>query len=323
MKVLLFGKTRTVTRLTEDIAADLTRAGHDVRLFAYRGTKLEKLAEPLLMAPSLGVPLAALMTRAVRRFAPDLILAIAPFHWLPPAIFEAVAALPGRPPLAAWIADLFSADAAAAARPFDLVAYSDGGLIPLHERFGFRPRTLFLPLAAVARDTGPEAIRVPRFAFVASATPHRRAVLAAVEKPVDLFGPDWRDARGLEQHASDGRKIQAQELAAIYQSHAGVLNIYNEENAVDGLNQRHFAPYIETTPVLTDPRADLAGCFEIGTETLVYRDAEELNALLTELGADPVRARTIGQAGRRRVLAHHTYAHRLATLAARLGVSGR
>ena len=343
MKILLFGKTRTVTRLTEDIARDLARGGHDVRLFAYRSSKLEKLAEPLLMARALGVPLAALMAWAVRRFAPDLILAIGPFHWLPPEIFEHVAALPGRPPLIAWIGDVFGAGAAVAARPFDLVAYTDSGLPPLHDRFGFHPPRVFMPLAAVrppGRSGGPEGepegeqkgepeggpeakpgdgpgrARLARLAFVASATPHRRALLAKVTTPVALFGPDWRDQAGLERHLRDGRRIGARELAAIYRTHMGILNIRNEENVVNGLNQRHFAPYIAATPVLTDRVADLEVCFEPGAEVFVYDSVDELNGLLDMLARDPDRARTVGLAGQRRVLAHHTYSHRVEALAA-------
>ncbi len=322
MKILLFGKTRTVTRLTEDIAEDLGRAGHTVRLFAYRSNKFEKLAEPLLMARALGVPLAALMARAVRRFAPDLILAIGPFHWLPPEIFEHVAALPGRPPLVAWIGDVFAAGAAAAALPFDLVAYTDSGLPPLHDRFGFRPRRVYMPLAAVrpaGGSGGPGDERLARLAFVASATPHRRALLARVTTPVALFGRDWRAAAGLEQHLRDGRRIGATELAAIYRTHMGILNIRNEDNVVNGLNQRHFAPCIAATPVLTDRVADLEACFEPGAEVFVYDSVDELNGLLDILARDPARARTVGLAGQRRVLAHHTYTHRVEALAALVG----
>jgi spore maturation protein CgeB len=47
---------------------------------------------------------------------------------------------------------------------------------------------------------------------------------------------------------------------------------------------------------------------------LVYRDAEDLNDLYARLRREPDAAVVIGVAGRRRVLAEHTYQHRLATL---------
>jgi spore maturation protein CgeB len=48
---------------------------------------------------------------------------------------------------------------------------------------------------------------------------------------------------------------------------------------------------------------------------LVYRDVDELNDLYTRLRREPARAEAVGKSGRRRVLAEHTYGHRLAALA--------
>ncbi|MGE0417939.1 MAG: glycosyltransferase, partial [Acetobacteraceae bacterium] len=89
---------------------------------------------------------------------------------------------------------------------------------------------------------------------------------------------------------------------------------------INGLNQRHFAPYILGTPVITDAQPDIPHCFEPGTEMLVYEDAANLNDLYAALRRDPARAAIVGEAGRRRVLAHHTYAHRLDTIAGLAGV---
>ena len=323
VKVLLFGKTRSVNRLVEDAAEGFRRAGHDVHIFEYRNNKLKKTLEPLLLSPRLGYPLAAMMARRMRRMAPDLVLAIGPFHWLPVEIFQMLRAVPNRPPLVAWVGDIFGADAASAADLFDLVAYTDSGMQALHHQFGFRSASGFVPLAAersAVQRVGLEQERIPRLAFVASASPHRRALLSNVPEPVALFGTDWRDATGLQQHPRDGRRIGASELIDIYRTYTGVLNIRHEKNVINGLNQRHFAPYIEGTPVVTDPQQDVESCFDPGLEMLVYRDAEELTALLRELRTNAAMARTVGLAGQRRVLAHHTYGHRLNAIAALVGL---
>lgn len=321
MKVLLFGKTRNAFHLVEDVADDLRAAGHQVAVFAHRGRKLQKLLEPALLSPRLGVPLAVLMTQVVRRFAPDLVVALGPYHWLPPSVFERLAAMPGRPPIAAWVCDRFGAGAAAAG--FDVVAYTDSGFLDLHRQYRFRPASLFLPLAAprptAGAPSGPGR-RVDRLAFVASATRARRALLTQLAEPVALFGPDWRHAPGLSHHPRITRRIATSELAGIYRSHLGVLNIRHEANVINGLNQRHFAPYMQATPVLSDPQPDLAHCFDPGSEILVYRDAEELNGLIAALRREPERARRIGEAGGRRVLAAHTYTHRITALARAVGV---
>lgn len=324
MKVLLFGKTRNVFHLVEDVAADLRAAGHQVAIFAHRGHKLHKMLEPALLSPALGVPLAGLLMRAVRRFAPDLVVALGPYHWLPPAVFTHLAAMPGRPPIAAWICDRFDATAAAAANLFDIVAYSDSGFLDLHGQYGFQSSRLFLPLAAARLPAGAPpgtAGRSPLLAFVASATPARRALLSRVTEPVALFGPDWRDVPEIAHHPRDARRIGAAELAGIYRSHLGALNIRHEANVIDGLNQRHFAPYMQGAPVVSDAQRDLVHCFEPGTEILVYRDAEELNGLVASLRRDPARADRIAEAGARRVRAAHTYTHRILTLARAVGAA--
>lgn len=317
MRVLLFGKTRNVARLVEDPAEDLRLAGHEVSVFPYRASKLTKTLDPWLLSERLGVPLAAMLQRRIDRFRPDLIVAFGPYHWLPPAVFGR---LKNRPPLVAWIGDLFGADMAATAALFDIVAYTDTGMLALHERFGFRAQATFLPLAATRGATAPAVPRAPRLAFVASATAHRRALLASTPEPIALFGPDWPKAPELAHHIRDGRKIGGRELATIYAGHQGALNIRHEHNVINGLNQRHFAPYIAGTPVVADAQGDIARCFDPGREIFIYRDAAELSAIQATLAANPHLANEVGQAGRRRVLAEHTYSHRIGTIAALAGV---
>jgi spore maturation protein CgeB len=316
MRVLLFGKTRNVARLVEDPAEDLRLAGHEVSVFPYRDTKLKKTLEPWLMSERLGVPLAMLLQRRIDAFRPDLLVAFGPFHWLPPAIFDR---LKNRPPMVAWIGDLFGPDMAETAALFDVVAYTDTGMLERHKQFGFSSVCAFLPLAATRGAVAKAAERDDRLTFVASATAHRRALLAQVAEPVVLFGPDWPKAPELSHHIRDGRKIGGAELARIYACHLGALNIRHENNVINGLNQRHFAPYVVSTPVVADAQGDIEHCFDPGREILIYRDAAELNALLAELRANPEKARQVGRAGQRRVLAEHTYAHRIEAMAAVAG----
>ena len=175
MRVLLFGKTRNVARLVEDPAEDLRLAGHEVCVFPYRASKLTKTLDPWLLSERLGVPLATLLQRRIDAFRPDLIVAFGPYHWLPPAVFGR---LRHRPPMVAWVGDLFDAEMAKTAALFDIVAYTDTGMLDLHKRFGFSSVSAFLPLAATRGATAPSVARANRLAYVASATAHRRALLA-------------------------------------------------------------------------------------------------------------------------------------------------
>ncbi len=65
---------------------------------------------------------------------------------------------------------------------------------------------------------------------------------------------------------------------------------------------------------------DLPLCFVPGEEVLVWADAVELNALYARLGREPGLAARTAEAGRRRIIAEHSFAARLHTLAAALGL---
>jgi spore maturation protein CgeB len=310
MKVFVLGKLGSVTQWTENSVAGFRAAGHEVRLGVTRNPRIHRAIEWLLPRPaSIGV--------AIRQFRPDLIVAITAY-FTPLPILRHVAALPNRPPLVGWVGDLFSESDREAAELFDAVAYTDSGLVALHRELDFGPPAVFLPHAASAmsdRCAGSSGSRANSMVFVANPTPHRLAIVRQVHTPLQLYGPGWQRPQRTH-HWIDARRIAPRELATIYESHLAVLNIRNERNVVNGLNQRHFDPYLAATPVVTDDQADLELCFEIGQEILAYRDADELNDIYHRLQREPELATAIGEAGNRRVLAAHTYARRLKVLAA-------
>lgn len=323
MKILLLGKIGGITRWVEDVAEDLVLAGHTVKLVPTRNPKLSKSLERLLLSPVVGAPLAHLTVRAMRRFAPDLILAIGALDQHPRDLFLPLFHAAGRPPLAAWTGDNFDQATARIADLFDVVAYTDTGFLDLHRRFACRSAPHFLPLGASrARmvDAALASGRKPHLAFVAGPTPNRRAVLAATRHKVAIYGPGWQHATELTQHERHPHRVLASELARIHAEHLGVLNIRHGTHVINGLNQRHFAPYVQGAPVISDAQPDIPQCFDPGTEMLVFQDVEALNELQAELLRAPERARAVGLAGQRRVLAEHTYTHRVAALAELVGL---
>ena len=66
---------------------------------------------------------------------------------------------------------------------------------------------------------------------------------------------------------------------------------------------------------LTQHNEDVEHAFDVGREVLTFRHAAEAAWLVRRSARHPTQARAIGQAGRRRVLAEHTWAARLAELA--------
>lgn len=309
MKVLLVGKRGSITHWLEDAAAAFRAEGHAVREALLRRPWLNARLEATFIEP-----LADTMARAAARFAPELILVIGGYH-APPAFLRRLAALPGRPPLAGWVGDLFDEAAHEAATHYDLVAYADSGLLALHRRLAFPSRAIFLPHAANLAATPPPSPRAPRMVFVANATPGRRAAVAAISAPVTVYGPGWTRAAPHDIHPG---RIAHAAVAGLYARHLAALNVRNERNVLVGLNQRSFDPCLSATPLVTDDQGDLERCFDPGSEVLVWRDVGELNAAYDRLRRFPNVAARIGEAGRRRVRAEHGYAHRLATLRAAL-----
>jgi spore maturation protein CgeB len=258
-------------------------------------------------------PLADGLAKAAARFEPDLILAIGGFH-TPAPYLRRLAALPGRPPLAGWVGDLFDEGAREAAGLYDLLAYTDSGLLARHASLAFASRSIFLPHAANLAAAPPVAsARSPRMVFVANATPGRQAAVEAVTSPLSVYGPGWRRAPPHDIHPG---RIAHAAVAGLYARGLAALNVRNERNVLFGLNQRSFDPWVSATPLVSDDQGDLRRCFEPGTEVLVWRDTAELNATYERLQHSPDEARRIGEAGRRRVRAEHGYTHRLATLMA-------
>ena len=316
MKVFVVGKRGSVTHWAEDAAAGFEAAGHEARFGSTRSPGLHRSIEHILLARWAGVPRVVHLGRAIARFAPDLILVVTAYH-TPAPILEYLAALPNRPPMLGWVGDRFSAEHGRIAALLDGVAYTDTGLLALHKQLDFSCQAILLPHAANARLHAPTHAAMPRrsdMVFVANPTEHRLALVSQIRSPLQLYGRGWaRLPSGCHQiHA---RRIGLKELASVYRTHLAVLNVRNERNVMVGLNQRHFDPYLAGTPVVADNQDDLPLCFEPGNEVLVFRDVDELNDLYGRLRREPERAAAVGEAGRRRVLAEHTYGQRLSALA--------
>lgn len=313
MKILVVGKIASVTGWLEDSVAAWRADGHQVLVAASRNPGLHPTFEKLLLARTIGAPMAVRIARSMKRFAPDLIIVIGAFH-VPPVVLEALATTPSRPPMIGWVGDLFDEGAADSGRLLDAVFYTDTGLLALHDLHGFASPAHYLPHAVnphrQERRPGP---RRASMVFVANPTEHRRMIVRGLRQPITLRGPGWTVEPG-PAHDIVARRITKAELQDLYGEFLGALNIRNEHNVLSGLNQRNFDPCLAGTAVVSDRQPDLEKCFEPGREVLVYNDIDELNDVYERLLASPEHAIGIGRAGRARVLAEHTYARRLSTM---------
>jgi spore maturation protein CgeB len=162
----------------------------------------------------------------------------------------------------------------------------------------------------------------PRFAadlaFLGNRLPDRearvesfflRAAELAPQRSFLLGGAGWDD-RPLPPNVRSLGHVSTREHNALNATPLAVLNVSRESMAANGWSPatRVFEAAGAGACVVTDAWDGIDAFLEPGEEVLVAADGEEVAAHVEAL--DPARARRIGDAARRRVLAEHTYAHR-------------
>lgn len=196
----------------------------------------------------------------------------------------------------------------------DYLALGARGCVPIYNALD--PETHF-PVAADPRfeaDLGflgnrlpDREARVEAFFLDAAGRLPRRAFL--------LGGSGWQD-RALPANVRHLGHVYTADHNAFNCSTRAVLNISRESMARCGFSPatRVFEAAGAAACLITDAWPGVEHFLEPGTEVLVAEDGAAVAAHLDAL--DPARARAIGQAALRRVLAHHTYAHRAAQVEA-------
>lgn len=318
MRALFVDKQTGIIQWSAGLAAGFREWGWETHTFALnRGPLLWKLQHKLGLDAALDRQATALR-QAIDLWRPQAVIFFYPLQ-ISPRLVQAVRETQTPPLTVGMVGDRFGADQAAIASLFDRLFHSDSGLLDLAAEYGFPANGVFLPHAADINlfRPGPWP-RTPRLVFVANVTAQRQAAVDGLACPVDLYGRHWR--RGGTRRRVHARRIPLERAATLYARHQAALNIRHEHNIVRGLNQRSFEALACGTPVLNDDLGDVALCFDPGREILVWKSADELNELCQRVLADEAYARRIGEAGRARVLAQHTYVHRAKQILEDLGL---
>lgn len=139
----------------------------------------------------------------------------------------------------------------------------------------------------------------------ARAWPHGRFVVAGPQYPEHLAWPANVERIEHLEPAAHPRLCNQQRYA---------LNVTRADMAAAGWSPsaRLFEAAACATPIVSDPWEGLDIFFEPGREILIARSTDEVMQCVRDIPEDQRRA--IGEAGRRRVLAEHTAAHRVRTL---------
>jgi spore maturation protein CgeB len=129
------------------------------------------------------------------------------------------------------------------------------------------------------------------------------------QKQFLLGGSGWAD-KPMSPNVNYIGHLYTQDHNAFNCSPQAVLNISRESMARYGFSPatRVFEAAGAAACIITDYWEGIDHFFAPGTEILVARDGEEVAAILANL--TPEKARVIGQAAYKQVLAAHTYGHR-------------
>ena len=310
-RVLLLGELGRLVLWLVDLQRACRKLGHRTRVFAINGETLAARLHCKWQSRGVSEWMLARFERTLAQFRPDLVV-VAGLFGVPVDYMRRLSVHPNRPPVAGLVGDRFQASERERADQCDRLYFTDTCFLRDAELAGFRTPGAYLPLGV-----DPELFRLGcaarRFEllFVASRTDVRETVVRGLRAPARIVGTDWSALADEGFHRVRNHKIGRWRLIQLYQRHFAVLNVRNEANVEHGLNQRSFEPLACGTPVVNDDLPDVPRCFEPGREILIYRDAEELNEWIARLQRDRPFRLTLAEAGRKRVLAEHTYCHRM------------
>jgi spore maturation protein CgeB len=173
------------------------------------------------------------------------------------------------------------------------------------------------------RDEEPDSTALGRVVLVGSHYPERQILLRHLAGlPIDVYGPGWDRAAG-DPHVAPmlrGGALRPAAWRRLYASAAAVLNIHYGAfgpDAVSGnlASTRVFEIFGCGALQIANRQGDLVSLFRDGEEFLGFSGGEELRARVEGALANPQAARRIAAAGRRAVLAGHTYLDRARLLA--------
>jgi len=193
------------------------------------------------------------------------------------------------------------------------------------------PKAIYLPTAADPdRHVPVDLTEVERRRFAADVSfagaPYlnrQRMLLGLIDIAPKIWGDGWADTEVARLAAEGGARFDLHEMVRIFSATAINLNIHSA-NHVDGLdpdadyvNPRTFELAACGAFQLVDARAPLAALFR-DDELATFTSTAELRRHIAHYLAHPDERQAIAARGRARVLAEHTFAHRVSRIFAEM-----
>ncbi len=146
----------------------------------------------------------------------------------------------------------------------------------------------------------------------------RHFFLGLLDYHFKLWGNDWQGSGGLARVLQDeGRRVSTEEVVKIFNATKINVNLHSSTYTQgvnpngDFVNPRTFELAASGSFQLVDERSLLPELFEPGKELVTFTDLTTCRDAIDYYLAHPEEAAQIAEAGRKRVLAEHTYVHRM------------
>jgi spore maturation protein CgeB len=299
-----------------DFGDELSRLGHEVRLFPYRRDN------PLYKNTPTKAAYQKLILRRLERvcldWRPEVVLVIKGGP-ITPAFVERVREKVGTrfvnffPDNPLWMIPfecLEAYDVFFTKERYALRTLQSVGLRNLHYLPMYCVPALHYPVTLTADEQRRFGAAI---SLVGSRYDYReRLVRELADRPLRVWGGGWRAIHDpAVRRLVAGGPVFGRDKLCVYAGSTLSLNPHHPMNDIVGVNTRAFELAAAGACQVADFKEDLSTLFKPGEEVLVYRDLGELGRLLDHYLARPEEAEAIGDNARRRALAEHTLRHRV------------
>lgn len=306
---------RSIDDFGDNVAATLEEMGHEVAMLPpisnrVMSTRLFQVARRIRREGM--TPIEWLATRVARRFRPDVVLALT--QSTSEACLAELRRLGARRLVVWWGDTPANMRGLGILSPeWDAIFIKDRAAVAKFRRVG-------LPAHHLHEAANPRWHRVVAgrsgddVAIAGNAYEYRQAVIRRLVEagvPVSLYGPAppaW--AAQVVRSVFRNRYVTREEKSRVFGAALAALNTTALSEG-DSLNCRAFEIAAAGGLQLIERRPSVAECFEPGREILDFDSFDELLSHLDRARRFPAEADAIRAAAARRVVAEHTYRHRL------------
>jgi spore maturation protein CgeB len=206
---------------------------------------------------------------------------------------------------------------------YDLIATYSRATVPIFKEMGAKAAA-WIPLAGdpalhpkVEGSLVEQRSNSAAVSFIGAWRPEREAILSRLQGfNLKIWGPDWgrrcRHNRAIMK-AWQGRSLHGVEFASAIANSKVNLNIIDPSN-YPAANMRFFEIPVVGGLQVSSICPEMMDVFRHGEHVFYYQSPEELQSNLETILADDTLREQVAGAAHRKVLAEHTYVHRVRTL---------